>query len=88
MHCQVDSVSTASLLAALGRPCSAQALSSCGERGLLLVAAHRPLVAVLLLLRNMDAWASVVATLRLQHMGSGAVVHRLGCLVAHGVFPD
>ena len=53
-----------------------------------MVAAHRPLVAALLLLRSMDAWASVVATLRLQHVGSGAVVHRLGCLVAHGVFPD
>ena len=35
-------------MAALGRPCGAQALSSCGERGLLLVVAHRPLVAVLL----------------------------------------
>ena len=41
-------MSTASVLAALGRPCDAQALSSCGERGLLLVVAHRPLVAVLL----------------------------------------
>lgn len=39
---------TASVWAALGLPCGAQALSSCGERGLLLVAAHRPLAAALL----------------------------------------
>ena len=54
---------------------------SCGEQGLLLVAA-------LLSLPSMDAWASVVATGRLQHRRSGAGAHRLGCPVAPGIFPD
>ena len=33
-------------LAALGLCCCARAFSSCGERGLLFIAVHRPLIAV------------------------------------------
>ena len=49
-------------LAALGLHCCVQAFSSCGERGLLFIAAHRLLVAVAsrCRARALGAWASVV----------------------------
>ena len=51
-------------LAALGLCCCSQAFSSCGERGLLFIAVHRPLIAV----------ASLVAEHGLQDTRVSAVV--------------
>ena len=74
------------LLAALGLRCCAQAFSSCGEQGLLLVAAHRLLIAVPSLVEH------GLQARRLQQLwcvGSVAVVaHGLSCSTACGIFPD
>ena len=85
-------------LAALGLRSCARAFSSCGERGLLIIAVRRLLIAVASLvvehwlqvlgLQQLWRMGSVVVACRLQSAGSVVVVHRLSCSLACGIFPD
>ena len=85
-------------LAALGLCCCAQAFSSCGEQGLLLVAVRGLLVEVASLvaenglqvrrLQQLCHVGSVVVGRRLQSAASVVVVYGLSCSAACGIFPD
>ena len=64
----------------LGLRCCARAFSSCGERGLLFVAVHGPLIAVASLCcgaRALGAQAPVVVACGLSSCGSWALERRL-----------
>ena len=65
------------ILVTLGLSRCSLAFSSCGERGLLFVAVHRPLIAGLLLLQSTG----------FRRSGSVVVVHGLSSPVACGIFP-
>ena len=65
------------ILAALGLCCCARAFSSCGERGLLFVAARGLLIAVASLARALGAWASVVVARGLSSCCTQALECRL-----------
>ena len=65
-------------LVAVGLGGCVQAFSSCGERGLLLVAGAGFSLWSLLLLWSPGS----------RHTGSDALVHRLSCSAAPGLFPD
>ena len=67
---------------------AAQAFSSCGERGLLLGAQASHWGGFSCEAWGLGARASVVAARGLQSAGSVAVVHRLSCSTACGIFPD
>ena len=66
-------------LAALGLRCCTRAFSSCGERGLLFIVVHRPLIAVgsCCIALVLVARASVVVARRLSSCGSRALECRL-----------
>ena len=84
-------------LAALGLHCCLRAFSSCGERGLLFVAVHGLLIAVVSLVtehglqarRLQQLWhvGSVVVARGLQSAGSVVVTHGLSCSAACGNLP-
>ena len=85
-------------LAALGLRCCTQAFSSCGERGLLFVAVHGFLIAVVSLvvehgcqaqrLQQLQHTGSVVVAHGLQSTGLVVVAHGLSCSTACGIFLD
>ena len=68
-------------LAVLGLPCCVQAFSSCGERGLLLVAVCGPLIAVASLVAEhrqaLGVHTSLVVARRLRSCGTWALERRL-----------
>ena len=67
-------------MAALGLRCCTQALSSCGQRGLLFVAVRRLLIEVASLCcgaRVLGVWASVVVAHGLSSCDSRALERRL-----------
>ena len=88
------------LLVALALHCFAQALSSCGEMGLLFIAAHRLLVAASLVRSTgSSARASAVTAHGLQQLqrtgfsgysarASAVTAPGLSCLTACGILPD
>ena len=81
-----------SFLAALGLPCCARTVSSCGERGLLFVAGRGLLIAVASLVacraETVGARASVVVARGLSSCGSRALEHRLSSCGARAYLPQ
>ena len=84
-------------LALQGLCCCVWAFSSCGQRGLLFVAACELLTAVASLVAQHGSQAqaqqlqhvgSVVVAHGLQSTGSVVVAHGLSCSAAWGIFPD
>ena len=77
-------------MAALDPRRCTRALSSCGERGPLFVAARRPLteVAPPAAEHGLQARASVAAARGLQSAGSAAAAHGPSCSAARGIPPD
>ena len=85
-------------LAVLGLRCCVQAVSSCGEQGLLFIAVCRLLIAMASFVAEHELQArslqqlqhedSVLVARGLQSAGSVVVVHGLSCSAACGIFPD
>ena len=66
----------------------AWAFFRCGEQGLFFIAVPLTVWLLLLWAQVLGAQISVVAAGRLENLGSVAVLYRLSCSTACGIFPD